>query len=76
MLKLRCSRISGRTGTGTDHLQGPFIMSILSIVGGVVFVLGALIFVGNVTRIFPTIPLAGYLTMLAGGAMYKAGKSQ
>ena len=45
----------------------------LKILGGIVFVAGAGLFIGNVTRLFPTFPLAGWLTMLAGGAMFKAG---
>ena len=51
-------------------------MSGLSILGAIVFVLGAFLWIGNVTRTFPTIPLAGYLTMLVGGAMFRAGKNQ
>jgi len=50
-------------------------MSALSIVGAVVFVAGAGLWVGNVSTLFPTFPLAGYLTMLVGGAIWKAGKN-
>ncbi len=35
-------------------------------IGGIVFLSGLGLFVGNVTGIFPTIPMAGYLVMAAG----------
>lgn len=41
--------------------------------GAVVFVAGIFLFLGNVIGFFRTFPLAGYLTILAGGAIYKAG---
>jgi hypothetical protein len=41
--------------------------------GGVVFVLGVGLFIGNVTGLFRTIPMAGWLTMLIGGAIYGWG---
>ncbi len=43
-------------------------------VGGIVFVVGAFLFLGNVIGFFPTVPLAGYLTMLAGGALFGWGQ--
>ena len=45
----------------------------LKVVGGVIFALGIGLFVGNVSRLFPTIPLAGWATMAIGGVIYKAG---
>jgi hypothetical protein len=42
--------------------------------GVAIFVLGACLWIGNVSRIFPTFPLAGYLTMLVGGVVVKAGR--
>ena len=38
-------------------------------VGGAIFVVGAFLWGGNVLGYFPTFPLVGYLTMLAGGAL-------
>jgi hypothetical protein len=42
--------------------------------GGVVFAIGVVLFIGNITRLLPTFPLAGYLTMLIGGAIFGAGQ--
>ena len=47
----------------------------LRLVGGLVFVLGAGLWIGNVSRAFPTFPLAGYLTMLVGGIIFRVGGS-
>ena len=46
------------------------------IVGGVVVAAGAFLWCGNVFHFFPTFPLAGYLTMVVGGAIMKFGKKQ
>ena len=43
------------------------------VLGALVFVAGVFLFLGNVIGFFRTFPLAGYLTILAGGAIYKAG---
>ncbi|MBI4814815.1 MAG: hypothetical protein HY791_01075 [Deltaproteobacteria bacterium] len=48
----------------------------LKIVGGVVFAGGVFLFLGNVVGFFPTFPMVGYLTMLAGGGIYKFGQNQ
>jgi hypothetical protein len=42
--------------------------------GAVVFVAGAFLWCGNVFRFFPTFPFVGYLTMVVGGLVFKAGK--
>ena len=41
--------------------------------GVVIFVAGVVLFLGNVIGFFRTFPLAGYVTMLIGGGIYKAG---
>ena len=41
--------------------------------GALVFAGGVFLFLGNVIGFFRTFPLAGYLTIVAGGAIYKAG---
>jgi hypothetical protein len=43
------------------------------VLGALVFAGGVFLFLGNVIGFFPTFPLAGYLTILAGGAIYRAG---
>jgi hypothetical protein len=43
------------------------------VIGGLIFVAGAFLWCGNVFRFFPTFPLAGYLTMLVGGAVMRSG---
>jgi hypothetical protein len=45
----------------------------MKILGVLVFVAGVGLFVGNVSRVFPTFPLAGYITMAIGGAIMRAG---
>jgi hypothetical protein len=42
------------------------------IVGGVILAGGAFLWCGNVFRFFPTFPLAGYLTMVAGAAVMRS----
>ena len=53
-----------------DVAWGPISVQIL---GGIIFVLGAFLWCGNVFRFFPTIPLAGYFTMMLGGGVFRAG---
>ncbi|MBS2015968.1 MAG: hypothetical protein JST00_23975 [Deltaproteobacteria bacterium] len=42
-------------------------------VGGLIFVAGAGLFIGNVTGMFISFPYAGYITMAIGGAIAAAG---
>jgi hypothetical protein len=42
--------------------------------GAIVFVAGVILWCGNVFGFFRTFPFAGYLTLIAGGLVYKAGK--
>ena len=44
-----------------------------ALLGGVVTVAGALLLIGNISGFFPTFPYAGFLTMLAGGAISSLG---
>jgi hypothetical protein len=44
------------------------------VLGGVVFAAGVFLWCGNVFGFFPTFPLVGYLTALAGFFIYRAGK--
>jgi len=43
------------------------------VIGGVIFVGGAFLWCGNVFRFFPTVPLAGYVTMAIGGIIMRKG---
>lgn len=43
--------------------------------GGLVVVLGAFLWCGNVFGFFPTFPFVGYITMAIGGAIWRAGSS-
>jgi len=47
----------------------------MKIIGILVIILGIILWTGNVFGYFPTFPMAGYLTLLAGGWMTKAGSS-
>jgi len=49
-------------------------MSPLSMIGVLVLIVGICLWIGNVSRIFPTFPLAGYITIVIGGAIIRAGK--
>ncbi len=42
-------------------------------VGGLIFVVGVGLFIGNVTGMFISFPFAGYITMAVGGAIAGAG---
>jgi len=42
--------------------------------GVIVFVAGVFLWCGNVFGFFRTFPFAGYLTLVVGGVVYKAGK--
>ena len=47
--------------------------TVVIVLGALTFVAGVVLFLGNVIGFFRTFPLAGYLTMLIGGGIYKAG---
>lgn len=47
---------------------------VLQLVGGLIFVVGAFLWLGNVFGFFVTVPLAGYITMLVGGALFGKGR--
>jgi hypothetical protein len=42
-------------------------------VGGVIFIFGALLWIGNVSGLFPTFTGAGYITMGVAGALWRFG---
>ena len=48
--------------------------SLLTVVGGLIFVLGAFLWIGNVSHLFYSFPFAGYITMTLGGAILGAGR--
>ncbi len=43
--------------------------------GGAIFVLGIVLWCGNVFGFLPTVPGAGYITMAIGGAIWRFGSS-
>lgn len=47
----------------------------LHIVGGFIFVAGAVLWCGNVFGFYRTFPGVGYITMLIGGGLFKMGSS-
>src|SRR5262245_24384825 len=49
------------------------VRALLTGCGAVVFLLGAGLFLGNITGLFPTLPFAGYLVMTIGGLLLGAG---
>ncbi|MFI5302042.1 MAG: hypothetical protein ACHREM_28460 [Polyangiales bacterium] len=44
--------------------------------GGLIFVVGILLWCGNVFAFFRSFPFAGYITMAIGGAIFSFGKKQ
>ena len=42
--------------------------------GAIVFVAGVFLWCGNVFGFFRAFPFAGYLTLIIGGVIYKAGQ--
>jgi hypothetical protein len=46
---------------------------ILQLAGGLLFLAGGGLFMGNVTGLFPTFPFAGFIVMGIGGAIFQAG---
>jgi hypothetical protein len=45
----------------------------VKIAGGLIIAAGALLLIGNKTELFPTVPFAGWLTILVGGALSAMG---
>lgn len=49
---------------------------ILMVLGGIIFVVGLFLFIGNISGAFPTFPCAGWLGIMIGGAIWGAGKKK
>jgi len=47
----------------------------MKLIGGLIFLLGMVLWCGNVFRFLPTFPMAGYLTMMVGGWVMKSDNS-
>ena len=56
-----------------DKPKTQYAIPPVQIIGGLVFVLGAVLWCGNVIGFFPTFPGAGYITLAIGGALFRAG---
>ncbi len=48
-------------------------MNIPHVIGAIVFILGCLLFAGNVLGFLPTFSYAGFISMTIGGSIWKAG---
>lgn len=46
----------------------------MKILGGIIFVVGVFLWCGNVFGFFPTFPMLGYLTIVAGGWVAKSAE--
>jgi hypothetical protein len=42
-------------------------------IGAIVTIIGILLILGNITRLFPTFPFAGFIVTLIGGMIYRKG---
>lgn len=49
--------------------------SLVSVLGGIIFVAGVILWCGNVFRFYPTFPFVGYITGSIGAAIYRAGSN-
>jgi hypothetical protein len=77
MLVPRGSGAAGWGGAlGPLDLEGSDMGQMLIIVGGVIVVIGAGLWIGNVTGKFVSFPFAGYITMGIGGAIVAFGKKK
>ena len=47
--------------------------TLVIILGALIFLGGVFLFLGNIIGFFRTFPLAGYGTMVIGGAVYRMG---
>jgi hypothetical protein len=47
----------------------------VALLGGVVFLAGIFLFLGNVLGFFPTFPGVGYITIMIGGAIWRVGSN-
>jgi hypothetical protein len=56
-------------------VKGLLSGALLGVCGALMVLLGAGLFLGNVTGLFPTFPFAGFLVMTAGGLLFGVGKS-
>jgi hypothetical protein len=45
----------------------------MKVLGAIITIIGILLILGNVTRLFPTFPFAGFIVTLIGGAIYRRG---
>lgn len=43
----------------------------MRILGGLIFLIGVFLFLGNIVGFFPTFPGAGYITIALGGLLYR-----
>jgi hypothetical protein len=50
------------------------IGQIRHVLGVFIFIIGIGLLLGNITRQFPSFPLAGFIVMCVGGIIYKGGK--
>ncbi len=46
----------------------------LQLIGVIIFIIGFILLIGNVSGWWPTVPYAGYITMLIGGLIARVGK--
>jgi hypothetical protein len=49
-------------------------MNGVSILGGIIFLIGIFLFIGNVTGCAGTFPMAGFITITIGSLILKASK--
>lgn len=63
----RCSPNYSHLASSTAPAHQSSGSSAAGAIGLVIFVLGILLLLGNVTGLFPTFPFAGFITMAIGG---------
>ena len=68
--------VASRPQPTAPTTPNPAGAGVLKVVGGVVFVLGLGLLLGNVTGIFPTVPFAGFVVTTIGGAILGAASRE
>ncbi|MBU7025699.1 MAG: hypothetical protein HXS48_02060 [Theionarchaea archaeon] len=48
----------------------------LRLLAVIVFIIGIFLIIGNILRIFPTFPCAGFLVCIFASILYRAGKKR
>jgi hypothetical protein len=66
---------SGSSGSGMGLGDIAFGGMAVALLGGLIFLAGIFLFLGNFLGFFPTFTGAGYITIMIGGAIWRVGSN-